>query len=126
MTTTSIRRSPLGLDWRWAPGASRALRMATNQDNFELPTYSAPERRDGAKTLPTYFWLPPVQSYVGREKKTKRGEGSRVGVFPASQIDFAQLLCPPVRWRRVTLYDALGYISSKQVVISEDYSTQLN
>ena len=61
----------MGLDWRWAPGASRALRRATNEDNFELPTYSAPERRAGAKNLPTYFWLPPVQSYVGR-KKTKR------------------------------------------------------
>ena len=66
----------MGLDWRWAPGASRALRRATNEDNFELPTYSAPERRAGAKNLPTYFWLPPVQSYVGR-KKTKRWDGLR-------------------------------------------------
>ena len=53
----------MGLDWRWAPGASRALRRATNEDNFELPTYSAPERWAGAKNLPTYFWLPRVQSY---------------------------------------------------------------
>ena len=58
MTTTSIRRSPLGLDWRWAPGASRALRRATNEDNFELPTYSAPERRAGAKKLQPTFGYP--------------------------------------------------------------------
>ena len=64
-----------GFGLRRAVRARRAYRRATDADNFELPTYSAPQHRACAKK-PTYLLFGTPGTELRRSKKTETQAGT--------------------------------------------------